>query len=313
MGVGGLHSSEKAQTVIPEKNQKIISSDVSSYYPSLILNLGLYPDNLGSHFLSVYQDLISSRLQAKVAGDDAKAEALKIVINGTFGKFGNKYSIVYSPELLIAVTLTGQFLLLKLIEDLENSGILVISANTDSVTALVDNNLEDLHFEILSSWQKEMNLKLESEEFLAIYSRDVNNYLAITKNGTKSKGIFVTKSINKNPTSEICIDAIIGLVTENIPIIDTISNCKDIKKFINVRKMKTMGVWQNQKIGTVGRWYYSNSGSKITYISSGNKVAKSDFAKVVLELPTVLPNDIYYKKYQEEAFKILSDIGYFKP
>ena len=36
------------------------------------------------------------------------ANALKIVVNGSFGKFGSRYSILYSPDLMLQVTITGQ-------------------------------------------------------------------------------------------------------------------------------------------------------------------------------------------------------------
>ena len=54
----------------------------------------------------------------------------EVVVNGTFGKLGNMFSIIYSPDLLFQVTLTGQLTLLLLIERLELAGVRVVSANT---------------------------------------------------------------------------------------------------------------------------------------------------------------------------------------
>lgn len=59
----------------------------------------------------------------------------KIVLNGTFGKLGSKYSFLYSPNLMIQVTITGQLALLMLIEALEAAGISVVSANTDGIVS----------------------------------------------------------------------------------------------------------------------------------------------------------------------------------
>lgn len=66
LGVGGLHSTEKKQTVVPSNNEILMDKDVAAYYPSIILNLGLYPKQLGGVFLNVYRDLVDTRLHAKV-------------------------------------------------------------------------------------------------------------------------------------------------------------------------------------------------------------------------------------------------------
>ena len=58
---------------------------------------------------------------------------MEVVVNGTFGKLGNMFSIIYSPDLLFQVTLTGQLTLLLLIERLELAGVRVVSANTDGI------------------------------------------------------------------------------------------------------------------------------------------------------------------------------------
>ena len=112
--------------------------DVASYYPSIILNQGLCPANIGENFLRVYKKIVDERLKAKKEGDKVVSESLKIVINGSFGKFGSKFSALYAPEMLLQVTLTGQLALLMLIEKLENADIKVISANTDGVVSVFD-------------------------------------------------------------------------------------------------------------------------------------------------------------------------------
>lgn len=65
LGIGGLHSNEKKQMVIPKENEFLIDKDVASYYPSIILNLKLFPKHLGPVFLTVYQELVQKRLEAK--------------------------------------------------------------------------------------------------------------------------------------------------------------------------------------------------------------------------------------------------------
>ena len=96
-------------------------------YPSIILNLGLYPKHLGTAFLEVYRSLVERRLAAKKEKRTVEANTLKIVINGSFGKLGSKWSTLYSPDLMLQVTLTGQLSLLMLIERLTLAGVPVRS------------------------------------------------------------------------------------------------------------------------------------------------------------------------------------------
>ena len=137
LGIGGIHSTENKQAIIPTEHQFLIDKDVASYYPSIILNQKLYPRHLGTPFLDVYKEIVEERLKAKKEGNKIVNESLKIVINGSFGKLGSKYSALYSPDLMIAVTLTGQLSLLMLIEELENNDISVISSNTDGFVSLL--------------------------------------------------------------------------------------------------------------------------------------------------------------------------------
>ena len=65
MGIGGLHSSEKRAVHIADENHIIIDADVASYYPSIILTLGLYPETMGKVFLKVYRGIVERRLAAK--------------------------------------------------------------------------------------------------------------------------------------------------------------------------------------------------------------------------------------------------------
>jgi hypothetical protein len=65
MGIGGLHSSEKQAVHIADDEYELISPDVASYYPSLIINSGKYPPALGETFLSEYSKIKKDRLIAK--------------------------------------------------------------------------------------------------------------------------------------------------------------------------------------------------------------------------------------------------------
>jgi len=309
LGIGGIHSTEKKQCVIPTKYQILADKDVASYYPSIILNLGLYPKHLGTSFLDIYRNIVEERLKAKKEGNKVVNESLKIVINGSFGKLGSKYSALYSPDLMIAVTLTGQLALLMLIEKLELNGISVISSNTDGFVSLMHKDQYQTYDDICFDWELNTGFDLEETRYKALYSRDVNNYLAVTEKGAKGKGIFTIDSIGKNPQAPICINSVIDLFTKNIPIEKTIRECKDLTQFLTVRSVTGGAVFRNEYLGRVVRWIYSTNGEAIKYKKNGNKVAKSDGARPIMTLDG-FPTDIDYARYIKEATDILDDLGF---
>lgn len=75
MGIGGLHSSEKCTSHVADENTLIVDRDVTSYYPSIILQCGLAPKHMGANFTRVYRALYDGRVAAKAA---ASALAKKI-------------------------------------------------------------------------------------------------------------------------------------------------------------------------------------------------------------------------------------------
>lgn len=314
MGIGGLHSCEKKAMHYADKNYILVDRDVTSYYPMIILNLGLYPEHLGPDFLHVYRSIVNRRVAAKHSGDKTVANTLKIVINGSFGKFGNMYSMLYSPDLLFQVTITGQLSLLMLIERLELAGIAVVSANTDGLVIKCHQTQQALMDQIVNQWEIDTGFTTEATNYLALLSRDVNNYIAVKTEGEeliKSKGAFARPGLQKNPTNEICIDAIESLLLTGTPIEQTIRTCNDIRKFVTVRTVKGGAVKNGDFLGKAIRWYYAKDiEGEIVYANSGNKVPRSEGAQPLMDLPENLPQDIDYQWYERETYKILKSSGY---
>lgn len=314
MGIGGIHSKEKEQSIIPTKYQFLIDKDVVSYYPSIILNQKLYPKHLGEAFLDVYKHIVEERLRAKKEGNKIVNESLKIVINGSYGKLGSKYSFLYSPNLMISVTLTGQLALLMLIEELENNDISVISSNTDGFVSLLLKEQYKKYNSICFDWELTTGFTLEETRYKALYSRDVNNYLAITDYGHKGKGIFTLDSLEKNPQATIIINSVIKFLVDNTSISETIKNCKDLKEFLHVRSVTGGATYKDKYLGRVVRWIYSTDGDIIKYKNSNKtgtfpKVAKTEGSRPIMDLNCEFPKDIDYNRYIEESMSVLNDIG----
>ena len=308
-GIGGLHSQEKGQVVKPNNSQLFGEFDVASMYPSIIIEQCLFPAHLTKNFLTVYSTIKDERLKAKREGNKVVNAAYKILLNGSYGKFGSKYSFLYSPELLIQTTITGQLSLLMLIEKMTNVGGKVVSANTDGVNVLYKksnyNNIHAVQFE----WEMLTGYELEYTPYASTFNRDVNNYIAIKDEGIKGKGAFAEPNIMKNPTNEICILAVKEYLNNNIPIEQTIRQCKDITKFINVRTVQGGAMWRGEYLGKAIRWYYSTNGDVITYKKNNNKVPKSDNARPLMDLCEGLPCDLDLQWYIQESKSMLKDLG----
>ncbi len=311
LGMGGLHSTEESAYHITTEQHQIGDTDVRSYYPELILNMGLAPAQMGSAFTKVYGAIVKERLAAKDAGDKVTADTLKIVVNGSFGKFGSRWSTLYSPPLLVQTTVTGQLALLMLIETFEMCGIAVVSANTDGVVTKCPKSLLWLKKQVIADWEARTGLVTESVDYAAIFSRDVNNYIAVKTDLTcKTKGAYAEPGIAKNPTGVICVDAVIAYLTKNIPVDATVRACTDIRRFLYIRQVAGGGEKDGQYLGKAVRWYYSDkSTGPITYVKNGNKVAGSDGAQPLMTLPDTLPDDIDYALYTRNAKLLLSDLG----
>lgn len=332
-GIGGLHSCEKAQTEYSDDEYMICDIDVQSYYPSIIEQLELFPKTLGKDFLKIYSKIIIERLSAKGKASTlaktiskltidttdlqkemkrfiVESEVKKIVLNGSFGKFGSKYSVLYSPELLIQVTITGQLALLMLIEKLNMNGFLVISANTDGIVVKLKRSAYDEFKAIVQWWELQTGFRMEETQYKSIHSRDVNNYFVIKPDGkVKSKGIYGDASLGKNPTELIVSKAVIAYVNESIRIEDFIRSNTDIRNFTSIRTVKLGAYFRGEFIGKAVRFYQCANSTDSLVNAKGDKVAKSDGCFPLMQLPDTLPDDINYDYYIAEAIKLCKATG----
>ncbi|MEN9315458.1 MAG: Burkholderia phage vB BceS [Pseudomonadota bacterium] len=316
MGIGGLHSCEESVAHHADETTMLMDADVASYYPAIILQCGLYPKHLSEAFLRVYKGIFDRRIAAKRAGDKTVADTYKIVLNGSFGKFGSPWSTLYSPDLMIQVTVTGQLALLMLIEALEFDGIRVVSANTDGIVMKFPRSRYDDVRGHIAAWERATGFAMEETRYKALYSQSVNAYMALTEDGKiKGKGPFASASLAKNPQNAICVEAVKALLSEGTSVEQTIRECRDIRKFVTVRRVNGGAMYRGQPIGKVVRWYFGAGRTdaihyvKATKKGTHNRVATSDGAVPLMELPDEFPADVDYGKYIGVAYEILCDIG----
>jgi len=311
LGIGGIHSCEKTVNYIAGNDYILVDRDVTSYYPNIILNQRLYPKHIGTEFLTAYKSIVEKRIHAKRTGDKVTDASLKIVINSSFGKFGNRWSALYSPDLLIQTTVTGQLALLMLIEALEDAGIQVVSANTDGIVIYCHKRNQATLNQIIASWEEATCFNTEETAYTALYSRDINNYVAFKPSGSyKAKGAYADAELSKTPTAQICVQAVVDHLQLDVPIETTIRSCQDARMFVSVRSVTGGAVKGNTYLGKAVRWYYAKGETgSINYKKNGNKVAMTDGAKPLMLLPNEPPEDIDHQWYIDKAHSILADLG----
>lgn len=323
LGIGGLHSSEENVFYKATDEVSIVDRDVTSYYPFLVMTLGLYPQSMGPAFLTVYDKIIQSRIADKKAKRTTAANGKKIVVNGAGGKFSDPYSTLYEPRATIQMTVSGQLNLLLFIETLELCGLQVISANTDGIVTLVRKDQEGLYLDCVKYWEQTTGFNTEETRYSAYYARDVNSYFAVKVGATSIKDIKVKgpysevgsqsgTQLDNNPTAQICSDAVKQLILDGTPIEQSIYNCKDFTRFVVVRQSKAPGAHKDgEYLGKVIRWYYSTEVvGTINTVAANNKIPDSEGARPCMDLPSEWPKDIDYNWYIAKCIEILEEIAY---
>lgn len=295
VGVGGIHSKNDPEIIIPKEDEMLIDIDVVSLYPSMLIEYGFYPKHLGPEFLEVYSQIKNERIEAKHNGDKVKNETLKLALNGLSGNLQNEHNFCYSPEAVMKIRINGQLLLLMLAEKLTQAGCRIIQANTDGLFVLLKKDNYQRVNTICRNWEQLTKLTLEEERFEAMYQYAINDYIAVTtlypdmkkrflsgetiirkstkkpytcieeiqEDFIKTKGMFITKVLlGKGLSAKIIPEAIIKYFVDGTPVEQTIKECKDIKKFL--MSEKTGKQWHveymNEEQQRTNRFYASTNG-----------------------------------------------------
>lgn len=370
MGIGGLHSTEKNRTIRSGPDGILVDVDVAGYYPAIIIESGLFPKALGPAFLAEFRDIRDTRISAKrrtqeieawikahdeelsramaaeLADKKTENEGGKIQANGSFGKLGSRYSVLFAPHLLLNVTLTGQLALLMLIERADLAGIPAVSGNTDGVVfycppdlmgPITKNRFTAGRIkEVVEQWEIETGFELEATRYKSLHNLSVNTYFAIKDDGkAKRKGTLanpwaendIREQLKKNPNMTICSDAALAFIKDGVPLETTIRGCTDVTGFVTVVNVAGGGIWgvdesqgeqdisHAEYLGKVVRYIWSVSGQPIFYknpnaaTGTHKRVPKTEGCRPLMTLPDTFPADIDFDRYIAEAREILMNVG----
>ena len=256
LAYGGLHGALRNFNYSGELWQ----IDATSYYPSLMIEYDYLSRNV--YDTQRYKDIYLDRISSKKT-DPEKAEALKLVLNTTYGAMKNENNPMYDPKMANQVCITGQLLLVDLIEKLEPYCRLVQS-NTDGIL-IIPYNKDEIR-KVMREWQNRTRINLEVDVCTSIWQKDVNNYIMRFENGQiKTKGGYVSQYSDGTRRSMRIVDiALVDYFTKNIPVEHTILSATDILDFQIIKKtggtyLKTM--WEcngvMKEVNKVNRVYAS--------------------------------------------------------
>lgn len=225
-GEGGIHASWENKIFEADDEYEIKDIDVTSYYPNLAIVNDFRPEHLGEAFSRVYKNMFEER--KKFAKGTIENQSYKIVLNGSYGKFGDKYSFLYDPKVMLQICVNGQLLIAMLCERLSFvEGVTIIQANTDGVTIKIKKTSIPQMEDICRRWEKLTSLQLEYADYKKMVISNVNNYMAQYTDGKiKDKGALylVNPEIHKNKSQRIVQIALRKYFFENVQIREFIEN-----------------------------------------------------------------------------------------
>lgn len=190
-GVGGIHGTIKPGIYEADDDYELIDVDVASYYPNLAIKNKFYPGHYGEVFCDIYEGIYVERTLYPKKQFPMENLALKLALNGSYGKSNSEYSPLYDPLYTMKTTINGQLLLCMLSERFieEIPDCQMIQINTDGMTVRIHKDYREQLFSICRRWEQLTGLELEDVNYSKMIIKDVNNYLAIKLDGTvKRKG-----------------------------------------------------------------------------------------------------------------------------
>lgn len=326
VGVGGIHSVNKPEIIIPKDDEVLYDSDVNSLYPSLTISYEFVPPHLGKEFLDVYAGIRTERLEAKRNKQKIKNETLKLALNGESGNLQQQYSWIYSPKTAYQIRMNGQLLLLMLCERLLKLGARLIQVNTDGVLYLIKKQRLTKLEQQLKEWEEETKLTLETEHFEKFVQFAINDYIGILEGYSKTKdpkliktkGMFINyPQLGKGLDCLIIPKALITYFADGIPVEKTIKECNNIHDFISYQKIGkqfAVDIGAIKDINHINRFYYSTDGGYLIKRDkdTGKQIkVNSNFGVTILNVIPKgfkLPDNINYQYYIGQCKKIISEL-----
>lgn len=334
-GLGGIHGSIDSGVYEAKPGWTIMSSDVTSFYPNLAIKNEFAPQHIPKkEFCELYEWIFEER--KKIPKTDPKNYVYKIILNSTYGLTGDENSFLYDPKMTMQITINGQLLLSKLYEmlSLNIPEAIPLMQNTDGLEMMIPENKMDIYRKTCEEWEKLTKLSLEHDQYSKMIIRDVNNYMAVYKNGkVKCKGAFEWEDLDKkkvamfhkNKSFLIIPKAIYAYFINGVKPEDFLEQNNNIYDYCAGVKAKAGWRFEERKViegqlvisklQKIIRYYVSNNGSKLVKChEDGREIQVEAGEWLQTRLNKIDKNlefsgyDINKKYYLEEIYKQIEQI-----
>jgi hypothetical protein len=334
-GLGGIHGAISSGVYEAKPGWTIMTSDVVSFYPNLAIKNKFHPAHLPKdEFCNLYEWIFEER--KKIPKTDPKNYVYKIILNSTYGLTGDENSFLYDPRMTMQITINGQLLLSKLAEMISFAipEAQPLMLNTDGFEMMIPQDKVDLYHQVCKEWEYITQLSLEHDEYSKMVIRDVNNYIAVSKEGkVKCKGAFEWEDLSKkkvatfhkNKSFLIIPKAIYAYFVHGVKPEDFLAQNQDIYDYCAGVKAKAgwyfverkivNGELINNKLQKIVRYFVSNEGCKLVKCHLDNReiqVESGEWLQTTInKIDTSKAFDKYdinLKYYLQEIYKEIEGI-----
>lgn len=178
--IGGAHSVNERAVFKGD----IWDIDVGGMYPSIMALFNLCSRTMDA---KKYNEVRLARMA--MSKSDWRRNVYKKALNSTYGGMLDPFSTLFDPAKGRQVCVLGQLFIVDLLEKLEPYTQL-IQTNTDGVYVMPTSPENAVHAKAeVEAFERRTGLVMEIDHYVAMYQRDVNNYIAVRADGTeKIKG-----------------------------------------------------------------------------------------------------------------------------
>lgn len=238
---GGIHAGLSKQKITCSPDEVIFDVDVDQLYPTLMIEYGLLSRAVEKP--EKFRSVLNTSLELKRAGKKKEREPYKRICNITYGAEGDKFNAMYDPLHRNLVCVFGQVFIIDLLDKVDDI-IELLNSNTDGIFVKIKRKNVAEFKRRVREWEQRTHLHMSYDEFKCMWSKDVNNYVAIRENGSyHAKGAYVKELNDLDYDLPIVNAALKNYMIHGIPVEQTVLNCSDLRQFQKVVKLSSKYQW----------------------------------------------------------------------
>lgn len=243
-GSGGVHGAKPSYIKIG----RFLMRDFGSLYPNIMINFDLLSRNIVPELKKRFPQLLQQRMDAKyneaenvvINGVElptfVMVNGIKLPLNTDFGASGAEFNALYDPRNQFLTCVVGQLIMTEFYEIIRTH-CTMIQSNTDCHAYIPNSEADELAMdEKLKEFSERIGITLDKDEFVEIWQKDVNNYIAVDAKGkVKIKGaIGLTGGMKVSKA--VVSNAFINYLVAGKDYKEFIYECSELRQFQMITK-----------------------------------------------------------------------------